>query len=259
MRIIGLLGAAGSGKSAVSNYLVDKYGARKYAFADPLKAIAQRVFDFTHEQLWGTQEQKETVDPRYGFSPRWLLQRLGTQGIREVFGPDVWWSLCLERILEDRPALAVVEDFRFVNEVEGFLAINDAVKDSGEPAPVMIWRIESPVKISNADPTHASETQWSECRFTDLIAPKVYGLLPLFNIVDEITAESGLVETTKSYGQRAGAVTDEFEMEQPTSFGALPPEEADPRCLRDIGEDRTCERPWNHEPDAECRGWSGVG
>lgn len=195
-KIIGLLGGKGSGKSTVCNYLVQKYGAVKYAFADPLKEIARRVFDFSEEQLYGSQETKETVDPRYGFSPRWLLQKLGTEGIREVLGQDIWWETCLARILNDGPELAVIEDFRFHSEVDGFLGINDMLYDgeSGE-TPVMIWRIEradDAPPMPNENDQHQSEQEWATARHTHLLKPVVHGIPALYSAIDRLTFDCGL-------------------------------------------------------------------
>lgn len=189
MKIIGLLGAAGSGKTATSQYLVEKYGAKLYSFAKPLKEIILRAFDLSPDQVYGTQKMKETVDPRYGVSGRWLMQRIGTEGIRAVLGPDFWWEYCLGQILMDMPELAVIDDFRFANEVDGFLSLNDA-----DYAPMVdIWRIESPDPESEADPEHQSEAEWSSCNYTRLIKPEVRGLVELYDAIDHAAFESGLL------------------------------------------------------------------
>ena len=51
--IIGVAGLAGSGKNAVAEILVKKYGFAMVSFADPLKRYAMEIYDFTEEQLWG--------------------------------------------------------------------------------------------------------------------------------------------------------------------------------------------------------------
>src|SRR5690349_10218769 len=97
-RIIGLLGGAGAGKSTIASYLVEKYGAKRYRLAGLLKEIARRTLDLTVEQVDGTQAQKEAVDERYGFSPRWFLQRLGTEGVRATLGQDFWTRALMAQI-----------------------------------------------------------------------------------------------------------------------------------------------------------------
>ena len=179
MRIIGLMGPAGAGKSTIATYLCEKYGAQRYALANPLKEIARRTLDFSHEQVYGTQEEKEATDPRYGFSARFFLQRLGTEGIRSVFGADVWVDLLLEKIMREKPFVAVVEDVRFLNEVT-------AIRAAGGD----IWRLESPGRESAADATHASEAEWMKAPYDRRIAPSRRDLGLLFEIVDEACRSS---------------------------------------------------------------------
>lgn len=193
MKIIGMLGPAGSGKSEISNYLVAKYGAKKYSFAYPLKEIVRRAFDLSDDQVFGSQAEKERVDPRYNVSARWLMQRIGTEGVREVLGPDFWWKNCLERLQDEKPELAVIEDFRFINEVEGFLKLNDGV-DPKYPV-VNIWRIEHPAeRETEADQNHQSEAEWSKCQYTNLVKPEEYGLVELYFAVDQAALDSNLIQ-----------------------------------------------------------------
>ncbi len=44
------------------------------SLASPLKRIAQVTMGFSDAQLYGTQEEKEAIDPRYGMSARVFLQ-----------------------------------------------------------------------------------------------------------------------------------------------------------------------------------------
>lgn len=194
MKIIGLMGPAASGKSTIGTYLVQKYGAKRYSFAYPLKEIVRRAFDLTEDQVFGTQKDKETVDARYNVTPRWLLQRIGTEGIREVLGRDIWWQNCLSRIFNDQPEVAVIEDFRFLNEVNGFLALN--TQEGGPQS--YIWRLEHPAdRVTEADQTHQSEAEWSTCPFTNLVKPEKYGLIELYDAVDKAAFDSCLVAAQK--------------------------------------------------------------
>jgi hypothetical protein len=122
IHILGLLARAGSGKTTVANYLRDNYDARIVSLASPLKQIAKVVMDFSDEQLYGTQAQKEAIDSRYGFSAREFLRKLGTEGIRENLGADVWIDVLLDRATnaaseDPTHSVFIVDDMRFVNEV----------------------------------------------------------------------------------------------------------------------------------------------
>jgi hypothetical protein len=113
--IIGLLGRAGSGKSSVAAYLEARYGARRYSFASPLKKMAGKIWDFSDEQLYGTADIKEKVDPRHNITPRHAMQMLG-QTAREFIHPNVWVEACMNEIYKGDSQLCVIEDVRHVNE-----------------------------------------------------------------------------------------------------------------------------------------------
>ncbi len=177
--IIGLIGPAGAGKSSVATYLEKKYGAKRFSLAGPLKEVAERTLGFTDEQLYGTQEQKEAIDPRYGFSCRWFLQKLGTEGCRGVFGKTFWTDQCLEMIRKTSARIAVIEDVRFINE--GF-----AVHNAGG----YVWRLTPPADDETAARyqaagTHASETEWRDAPADLEIAPRSRGLEQLHALADE--------------------------------------------------------------------------
>lgn len=224
--VVGLAGGAGSGKSTAAAFLEKYYGARRYAFADPLKQIAMRTMGFTHEQCYGTQAQKEAVDPRCNMSPRVFLQRLGTEGIRSVLGPDFWWEHTLKKIREERPALAVIEDVRFPNESEALLDYaavlerrmlqeyrDEALRAHAELFRAAltdsivghVWRLlpapDAP-QNTTADATHASEAQVLTLRVSDEIRPPRYGITYLQSALTERAHAIGLRMPLRSTTKR---------------------------------------------------------
>lgn len=64
-------------------------GFRTYSFALPLKQATQVLFGLTEEQMWDDRLKNIPI-PAWGMSPRLLYQRLGTEGARNVFDPDMW-------------------------------------------------------------------------------------------------------------------------------------------------------------------------
>ena len=76
MDYVGILGKKGSGKDTLADYLVEHNGFIKYSFADPVKNIVNILFNLSDTQVNGY--LKETVDERWGLSPRVILQRFGT-------------------------------------------------------------------------------------------------------------------------------------------------------------------------------------
>jgi hypothetical protein len=180
--VIALCGPAGSGKSTVANYLAERYGAQRHGFALPLKQMVKRALDFTDEQVFGTQEQKEAVDPRYGHSPRWFLQRVGTEGCRAVFGEDFWTKQCVDAIARQAQPLAVIEDMRFVNEGE---LVQLSPKING-----YIWRlwpVGDDIALARAEAAgkHASEEEWKHITADLELAPGTRGVEQLYALVDE--------------------------------------------------------------------------
>lgn len=171
IHVVGLLAKAGHGKTTVANFLRDYYGAEIVSLAAPLKQIAKVVMDFSDAQLYGTQEEKEAIDPRYGFSCRTFLQRLGTEGIRENLGPLVWCeALALKmqtRARRNGTRVFVIDDMRFRNEVEFVNRLDRRERTTGSPAifghTIKLLCTDAPVMASGS--AHASEAEM------DLIEP----------------------------------------------------------------------------------------
>ena len=105
-----------------------------YNFADSLKDMCINLFGFTHDQAYGTNEQKnEKVKhllwsnmprgkvnrkaPKGEMSAREFMQFFGTEVMRKMHH-DVWANACLNKIIKEGSDLAIIADVRFPNEVE---------------------------------------------------------------------------------------------------------------------------------------------
>jgi hypothetical protein len=69
--ILGICGLANSGKDTAAKYIVDDYKFVPMAFADEMKRICKRVYNFTDQQLWGPSEYRNGADPRYPREHSW--------------------------------------------------------------------------------------------------------------------------------------------------------------------------------------------
>lgn len=133
-RIIGICGKKSHGKDTTAKILQHMFpGAVKYAFADPLKKGIQAWFDFSDEQIYGT--EKETIDDRYGVSARSVLQLIGTDWVRNRLHSDLGiilpHSLWIERfhqfMMANKQGVVIISDVRFPDEVEALAKYKGAI------------------------------------------------------------------------------------------------------------------------------------
>jgi hypothetical protein len=155
--IIGLSGWARSGKDTVANHLVENHGFVKMAFADPMREALYRLNPSIQiGEVYGV-HLASAVDSMgweelKGISPdiRPLLQRLGTEVGRQMFGENIWVDLAMKAAAQH--SNVVFADCRFQNEA-------DAIRSAGGS----IWRIERPGVEAVND--HISEHELDEYAF----------------------------------------------------------------------------------------------
>jgi hypothetical protein len=124
-RIIGFHGRKYSGKDTSCEIIINRNPTKCIkilSFAEPLKQAAMIIFNLTYEQVYDP-KLKDVIDPRYGKSPRQLIQWLGTDVLRKQFDEDHWIKHMKNRIdtlLEsnDAPDFILINDIRFDNEAE---------------------------------------------------------------------------------------------------------------------------------------------
>ena len=126
--IVGLNGLIGSGKGAVSDYLQQQHNFKHLSFADSLKYAVSAIFGWDFELLKGATAEsriwREQVDQWWSkrlnipnLTPRWILQQWGTEVGRHSFHTDIWLA-SLERKLANMQGNVVIDDCRFVNEIQ---------------------------------------------------------------------------------------------------------------------------------------------
>jgi hypothetical protein len=147
--IVGLLGFIGSGKGTVASHLVDQYGFRQDSFAASLKDACSSMFDWPRAMLEGdtteSREWREVVDPWWSeklgipnFSPRYALQIMGTDVLRNHFHQDLWFITVQNRIRKNPGQHVVISDVRFPNEIK-FIQEQNGVLVRINRGPVPVW------------------------------------------------------------------------------------------------------------------------
>jgi len=109
--IIGLTGKKGCGKSSVARIIAEEWNYGIKSFATPIKLMLSAM-GLTDDELYNP-EKKEEIIPKFGKSPRELMQLLGTEFGRTLVSQNIWVS-SLEKNLDDNNY--VIDDVRFANE-----------------------------------------------------------------------------------------------------------------------------------------------
>lgn len=155
--LLGIVGKKNSGKDTLSDYLCKHHGFYKDSFAAPLKDICKRMFLLDEKQL-EDHTLKETMDERWGLSPREMFQKFGTDFVRSNFGSDFWIRHLEKRMLTRKDDLVVISDVRFENEA------NWIQKNGGILIRVQPIGEESTPSHHQHEDQHASETEQAGIR-----------------------------------------------------------------------------------------------
>lgn len=169
--IVAFGGIKRSGKDSLANFVSKRYKFEKRAFADPIKKALEIIFDWGPE-VWEDDELKETVDPRWGISPRQASQHLGTEWaqlgltqsypmFKEITGKELWVRRTFYDYEESKNL--VISDLRFVHEAH-------AVKERGGHLVLVYGRgisqdghaSETSVKDIQPDYTVDNSGSWAE-------------------------------------------------------------------------------------------------
>lgn len=135
-KIIGIVGFIGSGKGTVGLHLTTQHNFRAVSFASSLKDAVSAIFNWPRDLLEGdTQESRQwREEPDEWWSkklgrtatPRWILQNIGTDIMRDHFHNNIWiWSL--ENRIRSIPQSVVITDVRFENEVKMIRNLNGKI------------------------------------------------------------------------------------------------------------------------------------
>lgn len=176
--IIGLSGYAQSGKDTVAQHLIDNYGFTRIAFADPIReallALDPTVPDYPAlpgiKLSWLVEKSGWESVKQESQEVRKLLQRMGTEVGREMFGQNFWVDQAMSKA--NGIDNVVITDVRFPNEY-------DAIKQNGG----QVWRVN---KLNHQPAnSHQSETILDDFNF-DWSIPNYGTIEDLYAIIDGI-------------------------------------------------------------------------
>lgn len=183
VEVLGLGVTSQVGKDTAADYIETKYpGAKRVAFADKLKKIAMDLFGLSWEQCYGPVEIKEAVDPRYGLTPREILQGIGEK-MREIY-QDIWvdtvFYTTIPELREQGYSKFVISDVRYPNEA-------DTIHDRGG----VVVKIERDAGGVSVGADHSSETAMVDYKLYHKIMENNGTLDEFFADVDFLVEELG--------------------------------------------------------------------
>lgn len=176
--LIGLSGYARSGKDTVADYLVSNYGFTRMAFADPMKEALRRLDPLVTfggmtgiSLSWAVEKSGWEVVKDESPEVRGLLQRMGTEVGRNMFGEDFWVDYAIGQSWKNDNV--VFSDVRFRNEAAA------VQKNWG-----LNWRINRPGTL--AANAHISETEMDGYKEFDTVLNNNGSLKELYAQIDAI-------------------------------------------------------------------------
>lgn len=151
--IVGFSGRKGSGKSYIKDLLVEglreatNYGVLDTAFAADIKRAMISIFGVEMARYVYDPDLKEQPIPwLYNVTARSLMQKFGTEFIRENVSETFWIDTLQRKIDESSDRIVVLDDLRFQNEAD-FIRKNNGI----------IVRVVGPEEGVIGAPSHASE------------------------------------------------------------------------------------------------------
>jgi hypothetical protein len=195
--IISISGKFRSGKDTVAKMISKKliengYYTKRRAFADNLKKVVEILtgekmsavsVDFSETVYDFTEDQKNMFLDRWGMTLGTMLQRLGTEVMRDNFDKNVWIKSLWNNIKDMKELEAVlVTDTRFKNEMEFLKGVGCiTIKVEGDPTKVH--------DITKRDESHESETSLDSYDKYDFVIKNNGTLEELNNKINFITTQ----------------------------------------------------------------------
>ena len=159
---IALIGKMGSGKTTIANLLADYHGYTRVSLADAVRYVASIAYGPIDYNMSYTVTLPDGT--KSSLTGRQVLQRVGTDAIRDNIDKDFWIKALIQRLnITPNGGPWVVDDCRFDNEIRamqamGWLTIQ--VKVNEEARLDRILRLYPEVEPKTL--SHSSEGSFTE-------------------------------------------------------------------------------------------------
>lgn len=179
---IGFVGKMQAGKTTAAQHMADKYGFKRFRFAQGVRDIGQIIqdnpnIDYATQQILNYAKLDRdhypdvkkvvsyTVQATQGKSERVFLQTLGTEGFRKMMNQDFWIHVLYHndefysRVENDNNV--AIDDVRFLNEAKFCKSIGMTLVKINISPEKQIERFTKSGKMqtNQKDMNHASESE----------------------------------------------------------------------------------------------------
>ena len=150
--VIQLLGQARSGKDWTASKLKAYFESQGksveiMSYAAPMKQIAASLFNISLDDLDQYKNYPkeyelklvahcEVVSPHFIVNFRQILQRLGNEAIKPIFGDNVWAKLAKANIDKSTADIIIIPDCRFIVELKEVGGITVRIVNKSLPSPM---------------------------------------------------------------------------------------------------------------------------
>ena len=116
-KVIAFAGPAGVGKTTIAHAFSGVYNGKILSFAKPLKQSLS-VLTGLPPKYFDKIELKEKQIPGLTDSPRTLMQKFGTEFVRDMVHPNFWIWRMKNLIDKEKKCNIIIDDVRFDNEAQ---------------------------------------------------------------------------------------------------------------------------------------------
>lgn len=160
VKIIGVAGEAEHGKGMLARVASERFGYVECGFADPIKEAARKIFRLSRNNVYST-EGKASYDGYWQRTNREMLQKLGDDAIKPVFGREVWIEsmhiFIASQVHTKGQTKFIISDLRFAEEIDYIIS-----EMSGQI--VLVNRLDHKSLLTEKEKQHPSEQFVREMR-----------------------------------------------------------------------------------------------